>query len=443
MVGETNLIADFIDLTLKPVLHSVSAPVFDVTLVTVSVFSIFFYIIALDGLFRHRATTRTFPKLRLLPRVTIQIPTYNEPVAIRCAEKCLRMDYPKGRFNIIIGDDSDKSDISRMIDGFARKHPGKVSVTRRGNNEGFKAGNLNYMLKHGKNNEIIVLFDSDFVPPRNFLRKIVQPFSDEDVAIVQARWQFLNPAQNMISTLASSILYMYHHLVMTAFNSNGISLLCGSAEAVRKSALIKQGGWEAGSLTEDTEYSLRSLKNGYKSVYLHGLEAKGEVPFTIRGFKRQQMRWAYGTTSAYMKHSRALFSSKLFSFRQKLFLSFVLLGYVVSPLLAILFISGTVSFFTNPPAPINVMAFTLDLGKNMLLISGFFFAGLVAMKKENRLSAVPKLFISSLTAGVYTSFYIAKAFFKAILKRPMTWYLIQKKGNNAFFSESKASVSYK
>lgn len=442
MAAETNIVAVVIDTLLKPAIHSISASVFDVTLVLVTIFSIFFYIIAINGMIRKKVVAATFASSNL-PSVTIQIPTYNEPVAMRCAEQCLKFDYPKSKFNIIIGDDSNKPEISRMLDEFAARHRGKVMITRRGDNAGFKAGNLNYMLEHGKNGEIIVLFDSDFVPPRDFLRRIVAPFADKKVAIVQARWQFLNPVQNMVSTLASSILYMYHHLVMTAFNNNGIALLCGSAEAVRKSMLKKLGGWETGSLTEDTEFSLRCLKNGYKSVYLHDLEAKGEVPFTLKGFKRQQMRWAYGTTSAYMKHSKALLSSKLFSIRQKVFMSFILFGYITSPLLAILFISGTVSFMTNPPAPIDVMQFMVSFGRNMLLISGFLFAGIAAMREEHCLRHVPKLFVSSLTAGIFTSFFIAKAFFKALLRKPMTWYLIQKEGNRSFFSTSKVDIAYK
>jgi cellulose synthase/poly-beta-1,6-N-acetylglucosamine synthase-like glycosyltransferase len=444
MLLDPTTVSNFIDLTLKPALHVISTPVFDVSLVLTAVFSVFFYLIAIDGIVKGRGQARAFPKLSRLPKVTIQIPTYNEPVAIRCAKQCLKMDYPKGLFNIIIGDDSNKPEISEMIDRFAAKHRGRVSVTRRGLNVGFKAGNLNHMLKHGKNGEIIVLFDSDFVPPRNFLRKVVEPFADEKVAFVQARWQFLNPAQNMVSTLASSILYMYHHLVMTSFNNNGFSLLCGSAEAVRKSTLKKLGGWEAGSLTEDTEYSLRCLEKGYRSVYLHDLEAKGEVPFSVKGFKRQQMRWAYGTTSAYMKHARALLTSRLFNCRQKLFMSFVLFGYLTSPLLAVLFISGIISFFSNPTAPIDIMRFSFETGRNMLVISGFLFAGMVAMHREGMLlREAPKLIFSSLTAGIYTSFFVAKAFFKAVAGRPMTWYLIQKSGNEKFFSAARTTVAYK
>jgi cellulose synthase/poly-beta-1,6-N-acetylglucosamine synthase-like glycosyltransferase len=437
-------ISAFVDLSLRPILHAISTPIFDISLVLTAVFSIFFYLIAIDGLVGGRKRERSFPPLKALPKITIQIPTFNEPVAIRCAERCLEMDYPKRLFNIIIGDDSNKPEISKMIDSFAAKHRGRVSVTRRGENVGFKAGNLNYMLKHGKNNEILVLFDSDFVPPKSFLREVVKPFSDEKVAFVQARWQFLNPAQNMVSTLASSILYMYHHLVMTTFNSNGFSLLCGSAEAVRKSTLQKLGGWEAGSLTEDTEYSLRCLKSGNKGVYLHNLEAKGEVPFSVKGFKRQQMRWAYGTTSAYMKHAKAITKSSLFNKRQKLFMSFVLFGYLTSPLLAVLFISGIISFFTNPPAPIDLMKFSFETGRNLLVISGFLFAGMVAMHREKMLlREAPKLILSSVTAGIYTSFFVAKAFFKAVAGRPMTWYLIQKSGNAKFFSTSHVTMKYK
>ena len=144
-----------------------------------------------------------------------------------------------------------------------------------------------------------------------------------------------------------------------------------------------------------------------------------------------------------MKHSKALIASDLFTIRQKIFMSFILFGYVTSPLLALLFVSGIVSLATSPVAPINVPALLLEFGRNMVLISGFFFAGIVAMRREHRLGVVPKLFISSLTAGVYTSFFIAKAFIKAILGMPMTWYLIQKKGNSSFFSASRTSVSYK
>jgi len=443
-MADVNAFAAFIDTALKPVVFDVSNTAFSIILPIVAVFSIFFYIIAIDGLVRKRSMSLpSFGSMKNWPNVTVQLPTYNEPVALECAKRCMNFDYPADKFNIIIGDDSSDPKISKLIDGFAAKHSDKVTVTRRGNNVGFKAGNLNHMLKVGNNGDVLVIFDSDFLPSRDFLKRIVRPFANKKVAGVQARWQFINPGQNLVSSLASSILYMYHHLVMPAFNNHKISLVCGSAEAVRKDVLQKLGGWQPGSLTEDTEFSLRCIKNGYQIAYLHDLEANGEVPFTVKGFKRQQMRWGYGTTTSYLKHSRDLLSSKLFGIKQKVFMSFIMFGYVTSPLLALLFLSGTLAFVTNAPAPVNFIKFFVSFSTNMLLISGFMFAGTVALYKEKKLRLAPKLFISSITVGVFTSFYIAKAFFKAVFKMPMEWHIIQKKGNNKFFSMAHTNVAYK
>jgi len=443
IMADVNIFAAFIDTVLKPTVFVISDSIFTWTLPIVAVFSIFFYVIAIDGLIRRgRPSLPSFGSVKNWPNVTIQLPTYNEPVALKCAEKCLNFDYPADKFNIIIGDDSDNPKISKLIDKFASKHSENVTVTRRGHNEGFKAGNLNHMLKVGKNGDVIVIFDSDFLPSRDFLKRIVRPFANKKIAGVQARWQFLNPGQNLVSSLASSILYMYHHLVMPAFNKHKISLICGSAEAVRKDVLDELGGWQAGSLTEDTEFSLRCIKNGYQIAYLHDLEANGEVPFTVKGFKRQQMRWGYGTTSAYLKHSKGILTSKLFSIKQKVFMSFIMFGYITSPLLALLFISGILAFITNAPAPIDFTKFLISFGSNMVLISGFIFAGMVALYKEGKFRLAPTLIISSLTVGIFTSFYIAKAFFKAVFKKPMKWHIIQKKGNNQFFSLAKTSVAY-
>jgi cellulose synthase/poly-beta-1,6-N-acetylglucosamine synthase-like glycosyltransferase len=441
---DINAFAAFLETMLKPAVYNVSNTVFVVTLAVVAVFSIFFYIVAFDGLIRRKkAPVPDFGEVKNWPNVTVQLPTFNEPVALRCAERCLQFDYPADKFNIIIGDDSNRPEFSRLIDDFAAKHADKVTVTRRGNNAGFKAGNLNHMLKVGNNGDIIVIFDSDFMPSKDFLKRIVKPFVDKKVAGVQARWQFVNPGQNLISSLASSILYMYHHLVMTAFNNHNISLVCGSAEAVRKSALQELGGWQTGSLTEDTEFSLRCIKNGYRVAYLHDLEANGEVPFTVKGFKRQQMRWGYGTTSAYLKHSKGLLKSKHFGIRQKIFMSFIMFGYVTSPLLALLFLSGILAFVTNAPAPVDFAKFFISFGTNMVLISGFMFAAIVSLHKEGKLKLAPSLAISSLTVGIFTSFYIAKAFFKAVLKKPMEWHIIQKEGNNKFFDMAHSSIAYK
>ena len=123
---------------------------------------------------KRRIKEKTVSKSKL-PFVTIQIPTYNELAAINCAKKCLEFDYPKEKFMILIGDDSSGKEISKQIDRFAKNHK-QIKVTRRGTNKGFKPGNLNHMLKHTKG-EYIVIFDSDFLPEKDFLKRICIYFS--------------------------------------------------------------------------------------------------------------------------------------------------------------------------------------------------------------------------------------------------------------------------
>src|SRR5438309_236275 len=113
------------------------------------------------------------------PKVTVQIPVYNEAVALRCIEKCMNFDYPKDKFEIVVADDSDENKNQDMIDEFIENCPDNVKLVRRKTRKGFKAGALNNALKYSSG-DYIVIFDSDFTPKRNFLKKIIIPFlSDE------------------------------------------------------------------------------------------------------------------------------------------------------------------------------------------------------------------------------------------------------------------------
>ncbi len=408
-------------------LHAALVAAYSVLLVPVVAFSILFYAIAVLGI-RARRQPQPEPHDGPLPSVTVQIPTFNEPVAIRCAEACLAFDYPAKKLQIIIGDDSNYPTISKQIDAFAAKHRGRITVTRRGSNQGYKPGNLNYMLKHSKG-EVLVIFDSDFMPEPGFLKRIVRPFADQQVACVQAKWSYANLGENVISKFASTLLMVYHNLLAPINQRLNVSLLFGSGEAVRRSVLQKLGGWKDWSMTEDVEFSLRALKEGYKNVYLKDLEVKGEVPFTQRGLSRQQKRWAYGNTRAFFDNIRWILLGKRFSLAQKSALTFTLLGYFSAPLFVAFAAVGFGVWFTGTPGSVDVFRFVTETGKILFLNSGFIFAGLVALARERWLHIGGKVFLSSLTYGILVSLSVFDGLIKAVTKRPMIWYMIPKKGN--------------
>lgn len=363
------------------------------------------------------------------PFVTVQIPTYNELAAIQCAEKCLDFDYPKDKYEIIIGDDSKDKKISKKIDEFAKSKK-LIRITRRGDNIGYKAGNLNHMLKFSKG-DIIVVFDSDFTPERDFIKRIIAPFiHDKSIPAVQARWNSINTKQNIISVLGSTIISVCHKIMLPfIYTRRKFGFLCGSAEAVRKDLLIKMGGWEKGSLTEDIEYTLRLLKKGYKIVYLNDLECDGEVPHKAKDLYRQQMRWAYGVIAAFKQHGRKITFNKKLTIEDKLCAYLDLSGYVISLLLMSLFLTGFISFITHEPEPIDFVKFFSELGRNILLTSGLMVTAIIAQCRSKNAKSIPKIIGSFFSYGLVVVYYVNKGIYKAIFKKPMQWYLLNKNAN--------------
>ncbi len=363
------------------------------------------------------------------PFVTVQIPTYNELVALRCASKCLEFDYPKEKYEILIGDDSNDKKVSKKIDLFAEKHD-KIRVFRRGSNYGYKSGNLNNLLLQSKG-EIIVIFDSDFIPPADFLKRIVKPFEkDVNVAGVQAKWNFINAEQNMVSILGTTIVEVFQRITLPfMYHERKIGMLCGSAEAIRKDTLIKLGGWDNGNLTEDIEYSLRLIKKGYRIIYLEDLKCDSEVPYLAKDLYRQQMRWAYGVVSSYKMHAKDIFTSKKIAMQDKVFTSLICSGYFITILLASLFLTGLLSVITHPPAPIDLIRFFSETARNTILTGGLIAASFAAVLKAKKPNQLAKMIASSLTYGIVVTYYVNAGIIKAIFKKPMEWHMLKKLGN--------------
>jgi len=413
-------------------IHVVSTFLFNMFLIPVFFFSFIYYLLAIRTLFgkKEEVTVKAAAvRDQELPYVSIQLPTYNEPVVLRCAESCLKMDYPKNRYEIIIGDDGDNPAVSRMIDAFQSKHKDVVKVTRRRTNSGFKPGNLNHMLEHSRG-DIIVIFDSDFTAPKDFLRNVVQPFlEDKEVAGVQVEWDFMNEGTNYVSKLSSTLLVFYYTLIVPINNRLGVPFLFGSGEAVRKDVLIKLGGWNENSRTEDTEYSVRLLKEGYKIRYLGDLKVRGEVPYTLKGLMSQQRRWAFGNTTAFIKHAKSFLTGQL-TLVQKLMISYTTyLGYLSNLFLLLFLFFGMIYFFSQPPAPIDLRKFFWETSRIFLVTSGFLLGGVVGLLKRKKTHIIPHSVVSVVLIGTLISYSACIGFLKALAGKEILWSPVEKEGN--------------
>ena len=251
---------------------------------------------------RHRRRVRAEapppPPPAAWPMVTVQLPLYNERyVARRLLAAVARLDYPADRLEIQVLDDSDDETTAIVAETVARLRAAGRAVTHlhRAERTGFKAGALEAGLKEARG-EFVAIFDADFVPPPDFLRRTIPHFADPAVAVVQGRWGHLNRDFSLL-TMAQALGIDGHFGVEQPARCWGGLLLNfnGTAGVWRKAAIEDAGGWTHDTLTEDLDLSYRAQLRGWRVVYRPELVCPAELPVLITGFKSQQRRWAKGS----------------------------------------------------------------------------------------------------------------------------------------------------
>jgi cellulose synthase/poly-beta-1,6-N-acetylglucosamine synthase-like glycosyltransferase len=249
--------------------------------------------------YRHKFKLPT-PKgvLPQLPRVTIQLPIFNEMYVVeRLVESVCRIEYPRDLLEIQVLDDStdETTGIARAVVERMRREGHDIVYIHRVNRGGFKAGALENGLKTAKG-EFVAVFDADFVPSPDFLKRTVPFFSDEKVGMVQVRWGHLN-REFSILTQAQSIFLDGHFIIEhTARNRSGCFFnFNGTAGIWRRATIGDAGGWQHDTLTEDLDLSYRAQLKGWQFIFLPEVISPAEVPVDMNAFKSQQHRWAKGS----------------------------------------------------------------------------------------------------------------------------------------------------
>jgi cellulose synthase/poly-beta-1,6-N-acetylglucosamine synthase-like glycosyltransferase len=235
-----------------------------------------------------------FPEL---PRVTIQLPIFNEQFVVeRLLDSICRLDYPLDKLDIQVLDDSTDETVA-VARGLVNHYAAKgfpVSYHHRSNREGFKAGALSEGLKTAKG-EFVAIFDADFVPPENFLLRTIHHFTDPKIAMVQTRWTHINRNYSFLTEVEAILLDGHFVLEHSGrARSNVFFNFNGTAGVWRRSAIDDAGGWQHDTLTEDTDLSYRAQLKGWKFIYLQDVECPAELPVEMTAFKTQQARWAKG-----------------------------------------------------------------------------------------------------------------------------------------------------
>jgi len=245
---------------------------------------------------RHPAVPRG--RFASLPRLTIQLPIFNEMYVVRrLIEAVCAIRYPRELLDIQLLDDSTDETtaiVARSVAEYRRRGFDIVHLHRR-DRQGYKAGALEAGLQRAKG-ELIAIFDADFVPPADFAETLVPFFADPEVGMVQSRWGHLNSDHSMLTRIQSMLLDGHFVIEQTARNRSGRFFnFNGTAGMWRRKCIDDAGGWEHDTLTEDLDLSYRAQLRGWRFVFLNEKVTPAELPVEMAAFKSQQHRWAKGS----------------------------------------------------------------------------------------------------------------------------------------------------
>ena len=254
------------------------------------------------------------PELRELPRVTVQLPIFNEMyVADRLIDTVCEIDYPRERLEIQVLDDS-TDETTEIAELAVRRHAARgfdIHYMHRVDRTGYKAGGLEAGLQKATG-AFIAIFDADFIPPADFLKRTLPHFgTDAKIGMVQARWGHINQDYSLLTKIQSILLDAHFVLEHGGRNRSGCFFnFNGTAGIWRRDAIESAGGWQHDTLTEDLDLGYRAQLEGWRFVFLPDLVSPAEVPVEMNSFKSQQHRWAKGSIQTCIKLLPRILSSK-------------------------------------------------------------------------------------------------------------------------------------
>ncbi|HEY0635212.1 MAG TPA: glycosyltransferase [Gammaproteobacteria bacterium] len=247
-----------------------------------------------------------------LPKVSIHVPCYNEPpqMMIATLDALAQLDYPD--FEVIVIDNNTKDPaVWQPVEAHCATLGERFRFFHVDPLEGFKAGALNFALRHTASDvEIIAVIDSDYQVKPNWLRDLAPQFADPQMGIVQAPQDYLDGGENAFKAMCYSEYRGFFYIGMITRNERNAIIQHGTMTMVRKSVLEEIDGWAEWTITEDAELGLRVFEKGYHAMYVPQSYGKGVMPDNFIDFKKQRFRWAFGAMQIIRGHLGQLFGTR-------------------------------------------------------------------------------------------------------------------------------------
>ena len=242
-----------------------------------------------------------------LPPVSIHVPAYNEPpeLLIETLDALAWLDYPDFEVLVIDNNTTDPQ-VWRPVEEHCRRLGKRFRFFHVGRLNGFKAGALNFALRHTHSRaRVVAVIDADYVVQPGWLRDLVPAFASERTGVVQAPQDYRDAGESAFKAMCHAEYRGFFHIGMVTRNERNAIIQHGTMTLVRRS-LLERIGWAEWCITEDAELGLRIFEEGYDATYIPQSYGRGVMPDNFLDFKKQRARWAFGAMQILRRHFNLL-----------------------------------------------------------------------------------------------------------------------------------------
>jgi len=357
-----------------------------------------------------RQQGKTHP-LKIWPPVTVQLPIFNEKYTVeRLLHAATQLDYPIESLQIQVLDDSTDDTyalVARLVDKYKSRGI-NIELIHRVDRTGYKAGALNHGLKTATG-ELIAIFDADFVPKPDWLKRTAPSFQNPKLGCLQTRWGHTNQQYNSLTRAEAMGIDGHFIIEQTVRSKNGFFLnFNGTAGLWRRACIEDAGGWQWDTLTEDLDLSYRAQMRGWKFDYLPDVVVPAELPPQVEAYKKQQFRWAKGSFQVVRKILPSVLRAKM-PLTVRFMAILHLTGYFVHPLmLSLLLLTLPVGLFVPGAFKIFPISLIAGFGPPLLYLTATAAQHRSILK---RLKSFPVLVIVGFGLSLSTTIAVVEGLF--------------------------------
>ncbi len=268
--------------------------------------------------------------------VTVVIPCRNEAQVVAATVRAaLAQVVPPfiARYEVLVVNDGSTDQTGAVLDRLMQASNGRLSVIHR-RAPGGKASALNEGVRHAVG-DILVFIDADHVLRPDAVGRLAAPLASGAAQVVQGRCVVRNPHVNLLTRLVEIDNTVSYAVDFAARAALGTCPITGSTMAMTRAVWARVGGFCEDRPGEDTDMSLRIMREHLSVSYEPAAVSEDLAPATLRGYVRQRRRWASGQNTVLFFWMRSAALGEFWEFRRARFEVLLYMFIYIVPVLGL------------------------------------------------------------------------------------------------------------